>query len=245
MRNRIMSSAFGGSIRALVALLVLAPGLLAQTSAKPGAAAAKARKAPDLSGVWFQQEGTGVGALSKQEPPMQPWVAEKSRTLRHDRDDPNLLCLPPGIPRVLTEPRPFEIIPLPNRTLVLLEGDHLVRQIWTDGRKLPQDPDPTWMGTSVGRWDGDTLVVDTVGLTDRTWLDNAAHLHTDAMHVTERYRRLDHDTLQVDITIDDPKAYTRPWTGQRIFKLHPDWQITEDVCLDNPQTNKALTKADK
>ena len=229
-----------GSVAAMVAVIVIVPVTLALAAQQTGGKAQAAATSPDLSGVWFQREGSGVGSYGKDPVPMQPWVAEKSKTLRHDVDDPDLRCLPPGVPRVLLSPTPMEIITTPRRILILHENDHLFRQIWMDGRKHPDDLEPTWMGHSVGHWDKDTLVIDTVGLTDKSWLDNEAHLHTDALHVVERYRRLDHDTLQVSITIEDPKAYTKPWGGQRVFKLHPDWQITEQICEDNIDYNKSL-----
>jgi hypothetical protein len=113
---------------------------------------------------------------------------------------------------------------------MLFEFDHFFRTIYTDGRDHPKDLDPTWMGNAVGHWEGDTLVVDTVGFNDKTWIDRAGHPHSDQLHVIERIRRTDHDTLQDDITIDDPKAYTKPWTTRKMFKLHADWELLEDIC---------------
>jgi hypothetical protein len=233
-----MPNRLGSLVPAMVALLAV---LLAQTAMRTGAAQAQNKTStPDLSGVWFQQEGSGVTTFAVEDPPMQPWLAAKIKTLRHDVDDPNLRCLPPGFPRVWTNPAPTEIFNVSGRVLIFHEKNHLVRQIWTDGRKHPEDLLPTWMGHSIGHWDGDTLVVDTVGLTQKSWLDSQAHLHTDALHVTERIRRVDHDTLQVDLTIDDPKAYTRPWAGRRVLKLHPDWQIMEEVCTDSEEFQEKL-----
>ena len=102
-----------------------------------------------------------------------------------------------------------------------------------DGREHPKDLEQTYMGHSIGRYEGDTLVIDTIGFNDKTWLDPMGLPHSDALHVVERISRTDHDTLQVDYTLDDPKAYTKPWTAQRIFNLHPDWQIKEYVCAEN------------
>jgi hypothetical protein len=107
-----------------------------------------------------------------------------------------------------------------------------------------KDLAPTWMGDSIGRWEGDTLVVDTVGFNDRTWLDQVGHPHSDALHLVERIRRHDHDTLQIDFTFDDPKAYTQPWTGEKLFKLRLDWNISEYVCEDN-FTNKDVEAISK
>jgi hypothetical protein len=130
-------------------------------------------------------------------------------------------------------PRPFEIVQIPGRVLVLFEWDHWVRPIWTDGRGHPKDPDPTWMGHSIGRWDGDTLVVDTVGLNDKTWIDSIGHPHSEDLHVIERYRRTKHDELEVAFTFDDPKAYTKPWTATVVFGLKPDWELSEMVNCEN------------
>ena len=98
---------------------------------------------------------------------------------------------------------------------MLFENNHWVRQIWMDGRAHPTDRAPNWMGHSIGKWDGDTLVVDLVGLNDLTWLDASGRPHSDALHVVERYRRIGHDTLEIELTFDDPKAYTKPWTGKQ------------------------------
>ena len=115
---------------------------------------------------------------------------------------------------------------------MLFEHDHWVRQIWMDGRELPEDPAPTWMGYSVGRWEGDTLVVDTVGFNDKTWLDQVAHPHTEKLHLEDRWRRVEPEVLEVEFTFEDPEAYTRPWTGKRLFGLKPDWEIQEEVFCE-------------
>ena len=129
-------------------------------------------------------------------------------------NDPVSSCFPPGVPRIyLQRGLPFEIMQIPGRVVMLFEYDHFVRQIFTDGRQHPQDINPSWMGDSIGRWDGDTLVVDTVGFNDKTWLDQVGHPHSDALHLVERIQRVNHDALTIDIAIDDPKAYTKPWVA--------------------------------
>jgi hypothetical protein len=133
----------------------------------------------------------------------------------------------------MTEVFPFEIVQLRDRVLILFEKDYAVSHIWTDGRKLPEEPDPTYMGQSVGRWDGDTLVVETIGLKDITWLDRQGHPHSDALHVTGRFRRVNHDRLQIDWTFDDPKAFTKPWTGHTIYRYHPDWTLEEFISCED------------
>ena len=232
MRNR-----FIGFILAVVAVLAISPAILAQTAGQSGAAKAQSTApTPDLSGVWFGQSRD----FNQQEPPqMQPWAEEEFKALRErlgprgirriDFDPAITLCAPPGFPRILYHPEPMEIFQIPGRVLMLFEVDHWVRQIWMDGRGHPEDPDPTWMGHSIGRWDGDTLVVDTIGLQDNglTWLNTTGHPHTGALHVVERYRRVDHDTLMVELTFDDPKTYTKSWKSQFPFQLKPDWEIGE------------------
>jgi hypothetical protein len=126
----------------------------------------------------------------------------------------------------------MEIMQVPGRVVMIFEYDHFVRYIYTDGRQHPADLAPTWMGDAIGYWEGDTLVVDTIGFHNKTWLDRVGHPHSDALHVVERIRRAGHDTLIDDITIEDPEAYTKPWTARRIFQLKPKWQIIEFVCED-------------
>ena len=127
----------------------------------------------------------------------------------------------------------MEIIQVPGRVIMIFEFDHHVRQIYTDGRGHNKDLPPLWMGDSIGKWDGDTLVVDTTDFNDKTWIDRGGHPHSDKLHLVERMRRVDHDNLQIDITIEDPIAYTKPWTGQQNFQLRPKWNIMEMICLDN------------
>lgn len=151
-----------------------------------------------------------------------------------ETNDPMAQCFPPGVPRIyLIRGEPLEITQMPGRVIMLFEYDHFVRQIYTDGRQHPADPAPTYMGDSIGRWEGNTLVVDTVGFNDKTWLDNDGHPHSDALHVVERIQRVNHNTLTIETTIDDPKAYTKPWGGHAILELKPDWTLGELVCEDN------------
>ena len=165
----------------------------------------------------------------------------RGQIVRVDQD-PLHHCYPAGLVR-LGPPRNIivggrrgvliEFLQTPGKVILLFQYHHEVRQIWMYGRGHSEDPDPTWMGHSIGWWDGDTLVVDTIGLNDKTWIDAPGHPHTEEMHVVERYRRVDQSTLEVDLTFDDPKAYTEPWKGQFVFKLEPDWEIMESVfCVD-------------
>jgi hypothetical protein len=218
---------------ALVAVLTLWSTAFAQTADQSGSVKSQtAGSTPDLSGVWqvreFQRKLVPNG-----DPPFQPWAAAKFRTADITKNDPNMGCLPHGVPRIMFVPLPMEIFHVPGRVLILQEALHQVRQIYTDGRQHPKDLDPSWTGHSIGRWEGDALVVDTIGMNDKTWLDHVGLPHSDALHVVERIRRVDHDTLQDDFTIDDPKAYTKPLTAQQVYKLKPDWEIQEYVCEEN------------
>jgi hypothetical protein len=186
----------------------------------------------DLSGVWFTHGKVRANFSFQEGSPLLPWGEDRLKA-NQQKMSPVLQCFPPGIPRVWTEPNPFEIISLPGRVLIYYEFQHLVRQIHTDGREHPKDLVPTWMGDSIGKWEGDTLVVDTAGFNDQTWIDNTGRPHSDALHVVERLRRVSLELLQLDITIDDPKAYVKPWTTQRLFDLKPGWEISESICEEN------------
>jgi hypothetical protein len=193
----------------------------------------------DLSGIWQSPRDTIT--FTSVEPPMTPWAEAAFKASKPaygprstvDSTDPILRCLPPGVPRIMLMPFPMQIVQTPNEVMMIFEYDHYVRHIYMDRREHPRDMSPTWMGDSIGRWEGNTLVVDSVGFNDKSWLDQVGHPHSDALHLIERIRRTDHDTLQVDMTIDDPKAYTKPWTGQQVFKLRPGWHLIEYVCEDN------------
>ena len=176
---------------------------------------------------------------------MTAWGWERYRAVGGDRDDGSgdmvdehdimmTACAPPGLTRLFQlAPRPMEMLQLPGRVVQLFEWDHWVRQIWTDGRKHPEETDQTWMGHSIGWYEGDTFVVDTVGFNDKTWIDNRGHPHSEQLHLVERYRRVDQDTMVLDLTFEDPKAYTRPWSGQFVFVLKPSWDIQEEVFCED------------
>ena len=178
------------------------------------------------------------------EPAMLPWAAEKYKAARtgvargpldrgRDDLDPTHYCFPYGPTRQYTTPRPWEIRQLPDVVLLLFEGDHWVRRVYLDGRGHPDGYPLTWMGHSIGKYDGDSLVIDTVDMRPETWLDHFGHPHTDALHLTERLRLVDHDTLQIDITFDDPQTYVKPWPGKKVFKRAPKgYEILEDVICD-------------
>jgi hypothetical protein len=246
---------------ALLATLSLPVFAHAQNSGQPGAANARASVAlgADLTGVWSQfprigsrSAGEGGFVFSKEEPPMTPWAEAKFKSTKAphtggytgESDDTTLQCYPPGVPRIYLFNFPMEILVVPGRVLIVHEFGHYIRQIWTDGRPHPKNLNPSWMGDSIGKWEGNTLVVDTIGFNDKTWIDQVGHPHSDELHLTERIHRVSPDLLQIDFTFDDPKAYTKPWTGTKQFKLRPDWQISEYVCEEN-FTNKPIEEISK
>lgn len=218
-------------------------------------AASHSASTPDLGGIWRRSRKPPdktkkytifdlAMSITSEDPPMTAWGLTKFKANKPnlgpngvslaDSNDPVINCFPPGVPRIyLQRGEPLEIIQVPGRVLMLFEYDHFNRQIFTDGRAHPKDPAPTWMGDSVGKWEGDTLVIDTVGFNDKTWLDAVGHPHSDQLHLVERIRRVNHDTLTIDLTIDDPKAYTKPWGGHEVFELKPTWSIGEMICEDN------------
>ena len=224
-------------IRTSIAALILAGILPAQTPPAP---------LHDLTGVWMlrnpQSMRSFAGAtFTKEEPELTPWAQAKykeakpsnngSYTLQTTNDPVLTKCDPPGVPRVYFHPYPFEFIHTPKYTLMLYEYDHVVRRIYTDGRPIPADPDLTWLGYSVGHWEADTtLVVETVGFNDKTWLDRLGHPHSTQLRVTERFRRIDRDHMQIDITMQDPKALVKPWTTTFSSELRPKWELGEISC---------------
>ena len=212
------------------------PGMPRTPDGKPDLSAPTPRSAdgkPDMSGVWMVKNGSFYLAGDLKPEEMQPWAAAlyKQRDDNFRRDTDGISCLPPG-PKagIGVGNLPMKIVQTANLVVVLYEYQTLFRQFFIDGRALPEDPTPTWMGYSVARWDGDTLVVTTTGYNDRTSLDLAGHPHTEALRMTERYHRRDVGHLEVQVTLDDPKAYTRSWTLPMEFALMPDEQLIEYVC---------------
>jgi hypothetical protein len=236
------------SFGVLTAALVFPSLTFAQAPTSSGAT-------PDFTGVWNMRGSPATRylsySLSKDEPPMTPWALERFKLTKpsfgpravEDSNDPvnpttisAMGCFPPGMPRLYLQPFPMEIVQVPGRVIMLFEFSHFIRQIYTDGRKHNTDLGPTWMGDSIGHWEGDTLVVDTIGFNDKTWLDRGGHPHSTDLHLVERIRRVD----QNDLTIEDPKAYTKPWGAQLTFQLRPTWNITEMVCEDNVNFDQFL-----
>jgi hypothetical protein len=156
-----------------------------------------------------------------------------ARAKTFTRDSPLSKCQPTAIPMAEIAPSPYKIVTTPGLTLMLYERDTVFRQIYTDGRKLSADPQPSWLGYSVGKWDGDTFVVETNGFNDRGWLDARGHTRSEAMRLTERFHRIDFGHMDVQMTFDDPKTYTRPFTLTLKQNLHPDSDILENFCSEN------------
>ena len=167
---------------------------------------------------------------------------QRERAKGGGKDIPSSHCLPGGLPFIYFLPNAFKIIQTPGLIAVFHEGDSTLRQIYTDGRRAPEDREPLWLGYSVGVWQRDTLVVDTVGFNDRSWLDGAGHPHSEALHLTERLRRRDFGHLDMQITIDDPKMYTKPFTIQLTQLLQADADIVEYVCAENEKDRLHLDK---
>ena len=221
---------------------------------KPNLLAAAPRLAdgrPDFSGVWRNEGFTGpategLGAVPrtvffdlahgmKDAVPYQPWAAELARKRRSDeaRDNPDARCLPIGPLQMLAHPLPKKIVHVPGLLVLLHERNMEFRQIYTDGRQLPADPNPSWYGYSAARWEGDTLVVDTNGLRDGLWADFWGSPLTDQARMTERIRRPNFGALEIQVTVTDPKAYTRPWTVNVNQRLGLDLDLLEYACLEN------------
>ena len=208
--------------------------------------AAPAPKTPDgksdLSGVWESDTGYFYDLardLKQGELIMQPWAKaiQAQREGKDHQDDPLSDCMPPGVPRINMSannmPHPFKIVQTPALVVLLYEtsANSTFRQVFLDDRPLPQDPQPTWLGYSVGRWEGNALVVETMGFNGRSWVDTGkGHPQTESAHVTERFTRPDFGHLEIEITIDDPKAYAKPWRAKVPVHLLPDTDLIETYC---------------
>jgi len=235
------------------------PGTPRTKDGKPVLSAPAPRRGgkPDLAGVW-QVEGSsrkelapyllpgGVNGLGEDDPtkyfinffsdfpfgqePFQPAAAAEFRQRMQSGRKPPTLCPPPSLPLEDIVPGPFKIVSTPGLVMMLYESDNRFRQIYTDGRKSPSDPQPSWFGYSTGKWDGDWFVIDTVGFNDKGVLDAMGHFHSESMHLTERLRRRDFGHMDVEITVDDPKTYTKPVTVKVSHRLLPDSDLIELFC---------------
>jgi hypothetical protein len=230
------------------------PGIPRTPDGKPNLAAPAPKTAdgkPDLSGLWEPGSGGSPAPVAGATPtdpqfrdiavnvkgglPFQPWAAElvKARRADENKDDPDGHCQPLGLVKMHLHPYPRKMIQIPGLLLILFERDTNYRQIFTDGRPLPEDPQPSFNGYSTGKWDGDTLVVQSIGFKDGLWLDVSGTPLTDAAKVTERVRRPNFGNLQIEVTVDDPKAYTKPWSVQVSQTIALDTDMLEFVCKEN------------
>jgi len=228
---------------------------------------------PDLSGLWENAPIASGGDLGRRgapprplragEPPLatffnvgaglpgglpfRPWAKEllDKRRADNDKDNPDAHCLPMGLLQFHEHPQPRKIVHTKDVVLIIYEANYGLRQIFLDGRALPNnDPTPWWYGYSVGRWDGDTLIVETTNLRDGGWLDIWGSPLTDQARITERFRRLNYGTLQIDVTVDDQKAYTRPFTVRFNQRLSPGDELIEFICNENEQSAHHLLGKD-
>ena len=212
--------------------------LLAQTPAAPGSA-------PDLSGIWLLAGGmneweTQGRRFRPEDPPLQAWALEQFKANRAglspgfdgalDTMDPNTYCFPPGATRSMLMPYPFEIVQRTEQVYILFEYGSGIRRIYTDGGVSPEDSPLTWMGYSTGKWEADTLAVETTALRAETWLDRIGTPHSDALRMAERFRRLNSSALEVEFRFEDPKAFTRPWGGKKLYESH--FEITEYILCE-------------
>jgi hypothetical protein len=243
MRNRDLRKVGIGASIAFAALFVFSSGAPAQAQ-RPAAAQPKTSTEPfdprDFSGLWGVTGGGGGGGRPE-EPPMTAWGLAKYKLSRTntsdppatgaDDNDPILRCEPPGIPRLYSGfVHPISFMMDKDKVVELFETDSLYR-VFHFNRQHPEHPDAMWYGDSIAHWEGNTLVVDTTDFNDRSWLDVQGHPHSDKLHLLERFSRPDHDHLQIDMTIDDPIAYTKPWNVRKMWKLDPkDWELTEYEC---------------
>lgn len=213
----------------------------------PALAQALPEHGADLSGVWTNRNPPGTGpysiySFSENPPRLTEWgqarfdAAKPQRGPRgvpvSETDDPVYQCFPPGTPRIYLHPFPLEIVQTPRRVMMIFEYDHLIRQIYTDGREHRTDLAPSWMGDSIGHWEGGVLVVESVNFNDRTWLDRRAIPHSEDMRLIERIQVNDDGLLQIDMRVEDPVALAEPWEFTRYYRK-TDWTIDELMCMDN------------
>lgn len=241
----------GTMVRA-AGILALASAVLASTAAAQGfkrpaptaADWAALAKLPDFTGVWEVQMGgppRGIINPAVGVPPMRPtpltltpaYEAKRQQLTAHaEEDNQSANCLPPGMPGIMAQPYPMEFLLTPGQVTIVIEAYSMVRHIYTDGRPLPDDPDPNFFGTSIGHWEGDTLVVESVGFSTQTEIE--PHVpHSDKMRILEKFRLVDPNTMSIETTVTDPEALTAPYVTDRFLKRHRSWTIAEYICEQN------------
>jgi hypothetical protein len=223
-----------------------AKGIPRLADGKPNLSAPAPRK-PDLSGTWRVPPATlGEGGppryatylaadLPEGQVPLKPAARAlvRERLDSFSKDIPFSRCLPAGLPMATMFPVPFKIIQNSGLTVILYETQGAYRQIFTDGRTLPKDPNPAWMGYSIGHWERDVFVVESSGFNSKTWLDGIGHPHGEALRLTERFQRRNFGHIDLQITVDDAEWYERPWTVSLVLEMTPDTELLEDMCLEN------------
>ena len=221
---------------------------------------------PDFSGIWItdkplcpkpdpvtylcgaelplSREGINVGIDMPGGLPYQPWLAAlvKERTANDAKDDPHVRCLPDTFVRAYGLPHLLKFIQTPGLLVMLNEMNAGYRQVFTDGRPMPTDPTPSWQGYSSATWSGDTLVVNTIGFRDDIWIDIQGSMLTESAKVQERIRRPDYGHLEIELTVDDPKAYTKPWTVTLKQRIAVDTELVDEICLENEQSYQRMKK---
>jgi hypothetical protein len=238
---------------ATAAVLSVSPELAAAQAPAAGTQAGPIPRTPDgkpnLSGIWqamntaawdiqghAAQKDTpaGLGVVEGNDIPYQPWAAEKKKQNFANRAtaDPETRCFLPGVPRLMYMPFPFQIFQTPTYLAFVHEYVHAVRHVYVNGTAHPRGPIDWWMGDSRGRWEGDTLVIDVVHFTDQTWFDRAGNFHSEALHLIERYTLIGPDHIDYEVTVEDPKVFTRPWKMRMILyrRKEPNAQLLEHEC---------------
>jgi hypothetical protein len=198
----------------------------------------------DFSGTWIGH-GKAFNTLSNTPPPMTAWAKARYDAAKPGigpraqplGNDPMMSCDPIGFPRIaFYNAYPMEFVQTKDRLIELFDFFYTHRTIYLDGRPLPEHPEPTWYGYSIGHWEGNTLIVETIGFNDKSWLDKDGHPHSDQMRIEERYERVDHDTITAKMTLTDPRAYTEPWVSEvKTWKLSPNEKMREDVCVPSDE----------
>jgi hypothetical protein len=220
--------------RLSIAALLLWPAAVgAQSGVPPGAIPRLPDGHPDFNGVW---QIPYTPDMSRQLGGKLPYTARGEAEFKGydpSKFDYTAHCLPPGLTRAINTPDPIEISQTKDKVVILFEGFSSFISVHTDGRPHPANLDPTWFGNSVGRWEGDTLVIDTIGFNDKTRLDTIGHAHSDQLHVVQRFTRQDPTHIAFEISVEDPVMYTEPFKNTRTFTLRPTWELMEYSCEEN------------
>ncbi len=204
---------------------------------------------PDLSGIWEQTTPTHfrnlMADLKPEDYPYKPEtkaIAASRKDGARATEEPDANCLPQGVPKINAAPAPFKIVQTPKLIVLVYEAFNLWRQVHMDGRQLDEDATPTWLGYSTGHWEGDTLVIETKGFNGKAWLDLQGNPGSDALHVTERFHRTSMGTMDLDVTVEDPKMYTRPFVAHEKLRWLPNTELMEFICLENEKDLKHMGK---